>query len=234
MDLISTLHTKLQAVTAAFDSTNENFILQESQIRNLEEENKSIVKSRDEARVRVDEMDLEISNKASYLMKLETLLKRAQLDVECIEFSLEQLPRTIFNILNEFTNFSTLHMTRITIYLDEAIKNQFWVDRIQKSLEDIQRNRMLCLNKSFHYKMIKDTEEKDLKKLLSVEELHLHNIRADIDIFEDQILQLHQSGISTSLSNVSPITFDNDPKTRLEDIVEIVTTHTVVQVNQIY
>ena len=164
--------------------------------------------------------------KRSYLFNIEKDVRYTLQEIECVESSLEQIPRSLLKIFNEFAEFSAKQGNLINSICTAAVTSDFWdIETLQVEVEKKREAYRSMRQKFFETKTAK---EKELQEELSKEELRLSDLNTAIISIESRI-ELLNSNCSASDSQLQPT---KQTDTQYQPDYEYVTTiHTIIEVS---
>lgn len=163
---------------------------------------------------------------------MEKNVRISNQEIECLESSLDQLPRTMLKIFIDFADISAKHEKIVNSICTGAIKNQFWDDLITQAVANVEKSRDTYKSRCKQLSICKEARGKALEKVLSREEQRFSDLKSRIDFYETRIEQF-RSQQSRPLPPMPIQTPAASPGSDSQQEFELVSTHTVIEVPKI-
>ena len=97
---------------------------------------------------------------------MEKNVRISNQEIECLESSLDQLPRTMLKVFIDFADTSAKHEKIVNSICNGAIKNQFWDDLITQAVANVEKSRDTYKSRCKQLSICKEARGKALEKVL--------------------------------------------------------------------
>ena len=182
---------------------------------------------------KIRDVQFEISNKKKCLSEMEKNIRISNQEIECLESSLDQLPRTMLKICIDFADSSAKYEKIVNSICNGAVKNQFWDDMISQAVANVEKSRDAYKNRCKQLSICKEAKGKALEKVLLREEQRFSDLKSRIDFYETRIEKFRLQN-SCPLPAIPMQTPAASPGSDPQQEFELVSTHTVIEVRNIF
>lgn len=175
----------------------------------------------------IRDLQTEIVEKKKCLLEVEKSIRLSNQEIECLESSLDQLPRTMIKIFTDFAYFSAKKEKIINSICNCAVKNQFWEDMISQVSVNVESSREAYRNRIKQLSICKEARGRALEKVLLREEQRFSDLKSRIDFNETRIEQMRSQNSHPPPPIPTPVASGG---LDLRQGYELVSTHTVIEV----